>query len=109
VGNDRLETGVVTLSPQQQALLERVCLKRYQVRFSHYMGSFQPNESIDIIEDGQRIASDTFRPATAYALHAAGLARFSYCAPGASWLKPTPEGMAAFRAMRETRRSNAAS
>lgn len=29
------------------------------------------------------------------------MANPDYCAPGASWLKPTPEGQAAFRAMRE--------
>jgi hypothetical protein len=99
----------VTLSPQQRALLERVCLKRYQVRFSHYMGSFQPTESVQVFEVGREGMDSTFRPATAHALHGRNLVRFHKYAPGESELKPTLEGLAAFRAMRETRRSNAAS
>jgi hypothetical protein len=91
----------VTLSPQQSALLERVCLKRYQVRFSHYMGSFQPNESVQVFEDGRTGTDNTFRPATAHALRSKNLVRFHQYASGASELRPTLEGLAAFRAMRE--------
>lgn len=88
------------LSTRQAALLERVCLRRYQVRFSHYMGSFQPNESVTVYEDGQR-GDRTFRAITANALRDKGLVTFKSYAPSASEVKPTRAGLELFQASRK--------
>jgi hypothetical protein len=89
------------LSARQEALLERVCLRRYEVQFDHYMGSFQPNESVTIYKldlDGKRIwnerADRSFRPATAEALRSRGLVQFlRNSGPGFSIVVPTRAGL----------------
>lgn len=85
-------TTATKLSNRQAELLERVCLRRYTVRFSHYMGSFQPNERVEIEEDG-RAADWSFRPQTVYALRERGLVVLRNDGPGHSEVRPTTAGL----------------
>jgi hypothetical protein len=97
------------LPARQAELLERVCLKRYTVTFVHYMGSFQPNESV-IVVDAQTpqgvvgAAIDrSFRPSTTEALRSKGLVRYSRegVGPGTSILEPTRLGLETFKSSRK--------
>jgi hypothetical protein len=96
------------LTKRQTELLERVCLKRYRVTFLHYMGSFRPNEGVEVTDTTktettpwQEGAVDyTFRPATAEALRSKGLVSYHGDGRGFSTLKPTRAGLDLFNANR---------
>lgn len=87
-------TAPIGLSKRQAELLERVCLKRYTVAFTHYMGNHQPNESVRIDDaTGDTFSDFTFRPTTVYALHSKGLVQFKRQAHGFSHILPTRAGL----------------
>lgn len=88
------------LSERQRELLERVCLKRYTVVFQHYMGSFRPNESVDVDEEGKLRTDRSFRPTTVEALRSRGLVRLVSQGQGWSHVKPTRAGLELFATLR---------
>lgn len=84
------------LSPRQLALLERVCLKKYTVRYSGYAGNFRPNASVSVqLADGP--LDHSFLPHTLYSLEERKLVQRI---PGGSHIDfkivPTPAGLDAW-------------
>lgn len=103
----------MTLPKRQRELLERVCLKRYRVLFSHYLGTFNPNERVTVYDYGRgrrpetaeyESADQSFRPSTAEALRKRGLIHYSKKdqVAGHSLLQPTRAGLDHYLASRET-------
>ena len=92
---------VVKLSDRQAELLERVCLKAYEVRFLHYMGTWRENESVQVYRRDEHGVDTSFRPTTAKALQDRGLVVFKRTGHAESEIRPTREGLDLFIAQRE--------
>ncbi len=100
----------MTLSKRQGELLEKVCLKKWEVQADDYMGWFQPHQSVRVINrmpqcQQDRVEDVSFRISTVSKLVSLGLAIHTRKDGARTYtvIKPTKAGLEAFNEMKGRR------